>query len=131
MISFVKITEDRKKAASLIRDCIYSGYLVREALKRWPTQNDDPTLLCARHALIHYAADDTKFINNKEYRKEQIEWLEQLIDILSDGEAIPKNIIESYEEYYVIPESIKFKVLSILIKIGTPFLKFYNSIKKI
>lgn len=53
----LEIIESRKKAAALIKGCLYQGILTREALKLWPLHYNDPTLICAKHALIHYEAD--------------------------------------------------------------------------
>jgi hypothetical protein len=110
MFNLPDITEERKKAAALMRECLYSGLLVREALKQWPKITDDPTLVCARHALIHYAADEDIHKKNYQFKEEQIDWLETLIKILSRGDEIPKNIIETYEEYYEIPITLRTKL---------------------
>jgi hypothetical protein len=117
MIKFPDLTEERKKTAILIRECLYGGLIVREALKQWPDCYGDPTLICARHALIHFAADEDINKNDPKYRDAQIEWLENLINILSKGNEIPKNIIESYEEYYVLPVSLKSRIIKFINKI--------------
>jgi len=129
MFNFPYIVESRQKAALLIRSCLYDGYLVREALKRWPDSSDDPTLLCARHALIHFEADK-EIHKNTDYFDQQIEWMEQLINMLSKGQPIPKNIIESYEEYYLIPETFKYTLMKLLAKILYPFVSLLTNILK-
>ena len=90
----------RKKAARLIDDCLTGGKPVREALKEWPNTKYDKSIACAKHALIHYEADEDFRIGDPAYQDSQIEWLENIIKILSNGEALPINIIKSYEEYY-------------------------------
>ncbi|MEW5820617.1 MAG: hypothetical protein AB1782_10535 [Cyanobacteriota bacterium] len=131
MLSFYYNVESRKLAASLISRCLYENYLVREALKLWPDMKDDTTLMCARHALIHFEADKELFRRNPEYIDQQIDWLEQLINILSKGESIPKNILESYEEYYVIPVSFKSRILKFFAKILYPFISILTNILKL
>lgn len=112
MLPTPEIIESRKKVALLIRECLYGKLIVREALKQWPECKDDHTLLCAKHALIHFEADKELFEKDPDYKDQQIDWLEQLINILSEGDAIPGNIIESYEEYYAMPISLKSKIVN-------------------
>lgn len=131
MLSFYHNVESRKLAASLISRCLYENLLVREALKLWPDMKDDTTLMCARHALIHFEADKELFRRNHEYIDQQIDWLEQLINILSKGESIPKNILESYEEYYVIPVSFKSRIIKLFAKILYPFISVLTNILKL
>lgn len=120
MFNSPKIIESRRKAAQLIRRCLYEGYLVREALKNWPDYYEDQTLLCARHALVHFEVDKEVYRNDKEYFEQQVEWMQQLVNILSTGEAIPANIIESYEEYYELPVSLKTSVLKFISRLFYP-----------
>lgn len=126
MIDLLKTIESRKKTAELIKKCLYDGYLVREALKEWPDYKHDPTLMCAWHALVHFEVDIEVFQGNSEYRDEQIEWLEHLITILSEGRAIPKNIIDNYEEYYVMPETLLYRLKRTTAKATFPFLMLYT-----
>ena len=110
MNTTINIIEARKKAASLIKGCLYQEILIREALKLWPQNYNDPTLICAKHALIHYETDDDIRNTNTDFAEEQIQWLENIITILSKGEALPKNIIEIYKEYYEIPIPLKTRL---------------------
>ena len=127
MFTFANNIESRKKAASLIANCLYGGGLVREALKQWPDSKDDPTLICARHALIHFDADREVYKNDSEYFNQQVEWLEQLVNTLSKGESIPQNIIDSYEEYYVIPVSLKMKFVRFIARLLYPVISFMDN----
>lgn len=112
MLPTPEIIEARKKAAALINNCLFGGMIVREVLKEWPANYDDITLLCARHAIIHYEADEEIRMRDRAFADQQIEWLETIIDILSKGEALPHNIIQSYEEYYYMPISIKARIVN-------------------
>ena len=130
MLNNPEIIESRKKAATLLKQCLYGRLIVREALKQWPESKDDPTLLCAKHALIHYEADEDLQKKDPEYISEQISWLEQIINTLSNGEALPKNIIETYEEYYVMPVSIKTKLVYLISYIVYSLKSLINNILK-
>ena len=122
--------EARKKAAALIKSCLYSNVLVREALKLWPEINNDPSLICARHALIHFETDEDIRNSNVDYAEGQIQWLEELIQILSQGDPLPENIIETYKEYYEIPIPLKTKIAYKIARAINTFKHCYNSIFK-
>lgn len=128
MFNSEKSINDRKEAAELLKSVLFGDLIVREALKQWPTSKEDPTLACARHALIHYEADEGMWAKDPSYRDQQIEWIEQLINILSKGDALPANIIDSYEEFYVLPVPLKTRVLKFFARIAYPLVAFMTRI---
>ena len=65
---------------------------VREAIKLFP-ESKDRNIECAYHALVHYAADEEMRYKDIEYREAQDDYLEFLAQTLSEGKALPKNII--------------------------------------
>ena len=112
MITNEKVIAERKKAAELIRRCLKTGFVVREALKLWPNDSDDVSVSCAKYALIHYVSDEDIRRQDSLYAEQQDEWLETIVNILSKGEPMPLNIIKSYEEYYEIPVSFHQRVIN-------------------
>lgn len=100
--------EGKKIVSDLIFKVLAGNLCVRDAIKRFPPNTDDISLQCAWHALVHYEADEDYSLNDIEYRKEQIDYLEMIAFILGDGQHLPLNIIEEYKQYYEsapLPES--------------------------
>lgn len=128
MFNSEKYIKYRKEAAQLLKECLFGDLIVREALKQWPACNDDPTLACARHALIHFEADEDITNKDSAYRDAQIEWIEQLIIILSKGDALPANIIDSYEEFYILPVPLNKKLLIMFTRLAYPFVALITRI---
>ena len=92
--------KDRKKVSSLILEVLTQKISVLEALKDYPRNLGDPTLNAAFHALVHFEADEDLRNADALYRDEQDAYLEDIADILSDGSALPYNIIEEYNKYH-------------------------------
>ncbi|MGD9581628.1 MAG: hypothetical protein AB7V50_09670 [Vampirovibrionia bacterium] len=128
MFNLENLTQSRQEAAELLRACLFGELIVREALIKWPDSRYDPTLACARHALIHFEADEDMWLKDKDYRDQQIEWIEQLINILSKGEALPANIIDSYEEFYVLPVPLNLRLFRFFTRLAYPLVAFITRI---
>lgn len=92
--------KDRKKVSGLILDVLAQRITVLQALKEYPKNLGDSTLNAAFHAIVHFEADED--LRNKDalYRSEQDAYLEDIASILSDGSALPYNIIEEYNKYH-------------------------------
>ena len=92
--------KDRKKVSRLILDVLAQRITVLQALKEYPKNLGDSTLNAAFHAIVHFEADED--LRNKDalYRSEQDAYLEDIASILSDGSALPYNIIEEYNKYH-------------------------------
>lgn len=73
---------------------------VREAILKFPKDVNDSTLKAAYHALIHYEADEELRHRDLDYKDEQDDYLEFIAQIMQNAEALPQNIIKSYEKYY-------------------------------
>lgn len=73
---------------------------VREAILRFPKDINDDTIKTAYHALIHREADEDFRHKDLDYKEEQDDYLEFIAQILQDGNALPKNVIRSYDKYY-------------------------------
>ncbi len=95
--SYIK---DRIKVSELIYAVITSKISVLDALKEFPKNLGDPTLNAAFHALIHFEADEELRKNDADYKDEQDLYLADIAEILSQGHALPYNIIEEYEKYH-------------------------------
>ena len=92
-------TNDRKFVSRLIYAVLTERKNVREAIKLFP-KTKDRSIECAYHALVHYEADEEIRYKDIEYRDAQDDYLEFLAQTLSEGNALPQNIIEEYKPYY-------------------------------
>ena len=92
--------QDRKKVSELIFDVLTNKISVLEALRDFPKNLGDPTLDAALHALVHLEADEDLRKKDALYRDEQDMYLEDIANILSEGNALPCNVIEEYKQYY-------------------------------
>ena len=93
-------SEDRKFVSRLIYLVLAESLLVREALLKFPKDEDDPSIKAAYHALIHREADENFRKHDLDYRDEQDDYLEFIAQTLANGEQLPKNVIKSYDKYY-------------------------------
>lgn len=92
--------EERKNVSRLIYMVLAETLTVREAILRFPKDVNDSSVKTAYHALIHRESDEDFRKIDLEYKEEQDDYLEFIAQILQNGEALPKNIIESYNKYY-------------------------------
>jgi len=92
--------EERKNVSRLIYMVLAETLHVREAILRFPKDVNDPTIKTAYHALIHREADEDFRKSDLDYKDEQDDYLEFIAQILQIGNALPKNIIKSYDKYY-------------------------------
>ena len=90
---------NRKFVGRLIYAVLTERKNVREAIKLFP-ESKDRNIECAYHALVHYAADEEMRYKDIEYREAQDDYLEFLAQTLSEGKALPQNIIDEYKPYY-------------------------------
>ena len=90
---------NRKFVGRLIDSVLTERKNVREAIKLFP-DSSDVNIICAYHALIHYAADEDMRYKDIEYKEVQDDYLEFLAQTLCEGNFLPKNIIEEYEPFY-------------------------------
>ena len=90
---------NRKFVGRLIYAVLTESKNVREAIKIFP-ETKDKSVECAYHALVHYSADEEMRYRDIEYREAQDDYLEFLAQTLSEGKALPKNIIDEYKPYY-------------------------------
>lgn len=92
--------EERKSVSRLIYMVLTETLTVREAILKFPKDVNDSTVKAAYHALVHMESDEDYRRANLEYKDEQDDYLEFIAQILQNGGALPKNIIESYNKYY-------------------------------
>lgn len=90
---------NRKFVGRLIFSVLTERRNAREAILIFPSTKDK-SIECAYHALVHYAADQEMRYYDIEYREEQDNYLEFIAQTLSEGKALPRNIIADYEPYY-------------------------------
>lgn len=96
---------NRNFVGKLIISVLTEQKNVREAIKLFPETND-PSIECAYHALVHFAADEEMRYKDIEYREAQDEYLESIAQTLIAGKALPKNIINEYKPYYTGTASV-------------------------
>lgn len=92
--------EERKKVSRLIYMVLAEALDVREAILKFPKDINDATIKTAYHALIHMDADEDFRKSNLDYKDEQDDYLEFIAQILQTGDALPQNVIKSYDKYY-------------------------------
>ena len=92
--------DERKNVSRLIYMVLADSLLVREAILRFPKDINDDTIKAAYHALIHREADENFRRDDLDYKEEQDDYLEFIAQILQGGNALPKNVIKSYDKYY-------------------------------
>lgn len=92
--------EEREKVSRLIYRVLAENLCVREAILQFPTDVDDTSIKTAYHALVHLEADEDLRRRDLLYKDEQDNYLEFIAEILQKGEALPHNIIKSYDKYY-------------------------------
>jgi hypothetical protein len=96
----ISTEEARKQVAELIFKVLTESLCVREAIKLFPAEIYDPSIISAWHALVHYEADKDFKKNDPEYAEEQENFLEMIAFTLQKGNPLPQNILESYQKYY-------------------------------
>lgn len=92
--------EERKNVARLIYMVLADSLHVRNAILKFPKDINDSSIKTAYHALIHLEADEELRRTDLDYKDEQDDYLEFIAQILQDGNALPENIIKSYDKYY-------------------------------
>lgn len=97
-----KFIQARKSVSELIFKVLSRNMSVKDALKQFPSDSDDPSVHCMWHALIHYEADEDYRAQDRDYAEEQDDYLEMIGYILREGEPIPQNIIMEYQNKYDI-----------------------------
>lgn len=114
--------EERKIVSRLIYMVLTDTLTVREAILRFPKDINDSTIKTAYHALVHRESDEDFRRHNLEYKDEQDDYLEFIAQIMQTGEALPKNLIASYNEYYKDANTPHSKSMKGLIKSLCKFL---------
>lgn len=92
--------EERKKVSRLIYMVLAETLHVREALLKFPKEINDATIKTAYHALVHFEADEDLRKRDLDYKDEQDDYLEFIAQTLQNGDALPQNMIKSYDKYY-------------------------------
>lgn len=96
----IELEKSRKQVADLIISVLTERNCVREALKQFPHDTNDQSIDAAWHALVHYEADEDIRRRDLLYADEQNEYLEMIAFTLKEGNALPQNIITSYNKYH-------------------------------
>lgn len=91
---------ERIKISRLIYRVLAENLHVREAILKFPKDIEDPTIKATYHALVHYEADEDLRWRDLSYKEEQDDFLEFIAQILQNGDALPENVIKSYNKYY-------------------------------
>ena len=93
-------TQSRKQVAALIMDVLVGRLCVREALLKFPKNCEDKAISVAWHALVHYEADEDLAKKDILFKDIQVDFLEGLCNILSQGHDLPENLIRGYNKYH-------------------------------
>ncbi len=91
---------ERKVVASIIMQVLTEKKSVREALLEFPKNCTDNAVGVAWHALIHLEADENISQKDSVFHEVQIDFLEGLHNILSEGKDLPENLINEYNKYH-------------------------------
>lgn len=92
--------EERKIVARLIYMVLTETLHIKDAILKFPKDINDSTIKAAYHALIHAEADEDFRLKDLDYKEEQDDYLEFIAQTLQEGNALPQNIIKSYDKYY-------------------------------
>lgn len=90
----------RKLTGILLYDIISRNITPFEAIQKFPKDIDDTSIKIAWNAIIHFDSDEDIREKDNLYAQEQMNYLEELGKILLQGEPLPKNILEEYENIY-------------------------------
>ena len=102
------IIETRRKTAKLIIDVVLNKITVLNALKNFPKDSDDPSVLTCFHILVHYEADEELRKKDPLYKETQDEFMVETAETLIKGDPLPVNVISEYKNYY--GEDLFYKV---------------------
>jgi len=103
----LSVIEARKLVSELIFQVLTERICVREAIKLFPPDIQDPSIQCASYALVHYDAD-SELRKDPDYAQEQDDYLEMIGFILREGNTLTENIMINYNKYHdmaLIPHS--------------------------
>ena len=90
----------REAIGRLFYSVISGAIASKDAIKYFPKNVEDTSIKIAWHALLHYDADEDIRQKDADYAQEQIKYIEFLASILSEGNELPQNILDEYEELY-------------------------------
>lgn len=93
-------TNERKAVADLIMSVLLGKLCVREALLKFPKNCNDKSVEVAWHALMHFEADEDISKNDNVFLSVQIDLLEDIHNILVEGNELPANLIAGYNKYH-------------------------------
>lgn len=92
--------KDRIMVSELIVNVLLNKISVKNALLKFPKENNDISLKIVWHALMHFEADEDFSNSDIEFKEIQIDFLETLSDILKTGKELPQNLLAEYEEFH-------------------------------
>lgn len=104
--------KEREFVGRLICSVLAKRVSVREALLNFPKDCEDSTVKAAWYALCHLEADEDLRKTDKLYAQEQDEYINFIAKTLSEGKALPENIVNGYKQYHdepLIPHDKTFK----------------------
>ncbi len=102
----------RKLVGILLYDIISNKITPFDAVQKFPRDINDTSIKIAWHAIIHFDSDEDIRKNDNLYSQEQIKYLEGIGKILLQGEPLPENILNEYENIYeetVLPKRASVK----------------------
>ncbi len=94
------LIQKRQKVAQLIKEVLANKRSVANALIHFPKDANDKSIDVAFWALSHIEADEDIRKNDELYKEEQDNYIKDIAQKLSNGEALSINIINEYLEYY-------------------------------
>ena len=106
------LARKEREATGKILFSLISGVLTSfEATKYFPKNSEDISVKIAWHALLHFDADEEIRLKDADFAQEQLNYLESLAKILSEGNELPHNMLQDYEALYmttVMPKRYDF-----------------------
>jgi len=104
--------KEREFVGRLICSVLAKRISVREALLNFPQDCEDKTVKASWYALCHLEADEDLRKKDSLYAQEQDEYIDFIAQTLSQGKALPENIVNVYEQYHqepLIPHKTTFE----------------------
>lgn len=91
------LCEYRRVAADLLDLVLDEAILPQQAVNRWPCPRGvDPSIDLAMVALLHFESDEDEQQADPYYLDAQLQWLDDIRQILSQGAPLSPHMLEMY-----------------------------------
>jgi len=105
-----KLIEERKKVAALLKQILDGALSPKDALEKWTTREDDPSINATKHAIEHFVDDEDIRMKDKNYEEQQLFQLRKFMERLTEGRSIDKREIGWFTPHHIGLNAIFKKV---------------------